>query len=192
MEQDEDILLWQRLCAEVKPLSHNGAEPRIVETQKQKVEPAEAPLVKKSQDRLFGDNTPSVAVSAQDLLRPQYKNRQQKNRAKIQHDSPKTFTELDGRRAQRFRSGKLKPDAVLDLHGLREHEAAEDFARFFARALRQKHRCLLVVTGKGSGVLHRALARWLENPSIRRNLAGVSAMPAHKGGSGAYGLYLRN
>ncbi len=191
MENSEDILLWRQLCAEVKPLPHCAGQEAFQEVQKN----LEIPKVSsppRSQDRLFQQESATVKISAQDLLRPQQKGRLHKNRAEIQHDSPKVFTELDGKRAQRFRSGKLKHDSVLDLHGLREHEAAEGFARFFAGAVRKKHRCLLVVTGKGSGVLHRALARWLEYPTIRPYLAGVSAMPTHKGGSGAYSLYLRH
>ena len=188
MTHEEDSLLWQQLCAEMRPLHKDNpvaATIRKPEPLKTAANPAPP------KDRLFGDKVTKFEFSAQNLLRPQQNNIQQKNLATIQHDRPQTFTELDGRRAQRFRSGKLKPDAVLDLHGLREHEAADDFARFFARALRQKHRCLLVVTGKGSGVLHRALARWLEAPQVRKYLAGVASMPHHKGGRGAYGLYLR-
>ena len=191
MENSEDILLWQQLCSEVKPLPHRAAQ-EAFQVEQKNIETPKVSSPPKARDRLFQQSLAPLQISAQDLLRPQPKSRLQKNRAEIQHDSPKVFTELDGKRAQRFRSGKLKPDAVLDLHGLREHEAAEDFARFFAHALKKKHRCLLVVTGKGSGVLHRALAHWLEYPTIRPHLAGVSAMPSHKGGSGAYSLYLRH
>lgn len=188
MTEDEDTLFWRQLCAEVKPLH---PEKKNTEPSQEFRPPDIRHEPKPARDRLFGDSPTRPEVSAQDLLRPQYRNWQQKRQAFPIQDSPKTFTELDGRRDRRFRSGRITPDAVLDLHGLREHDAAEEFARFFARALRQKQRNLLVVTGKGSGVLHRALARWLENPGIRRHLAGVSAMPQHKGGSGAYGLYLR-
>ncbi|NQY81671.1 MAG: Smr/MutS family protein [Alphaproteobacteria bacterium] len=181
---ESDTVLWQRLCADVRPLKagYQAASTPIENTPETSAVPAVPRLVQKK----------SVTLpSAEDLLRLKSWNWQQERIAFAKLETPRFFAELDGRRAQRFRSGKLKPDAVLDLHGQTEREAARNFARFFARAVQRNHRSVLVIAGKGAGVLRRGLADWLENPSVRAHLAGVSAMPHHKGGSGAYGLYLR-
>ena len=106
-------------------------------------------------------------------------------------DEPEQFAELDGNRKRLFWQGSLQVDATLDLHGKTEKEAELLFAQFLVHTLKRDYRFVQVITGKGEGVLIRALAGWLSRPEVRRNLAGVVEMPARKGGRGVYGLYLR-
>ena len=106
---------------------------------------------------------------------------------------------LDGRTAERLRRGQLPIEATLDLHHHTQAEAHARLHRFLASATAAGKRCVLVITGKGSrpaadrthetGVLKRALPRWLEAESARV-LACHPAQAKH-GGGGAFYVLLR-
>ena len=101
--------------------------------------------------------------------------------------------------------GQQAIDAVLDLHGLRQHEAHERLRRFLHQSQFNQARMVLVVTGKGSapskshdpllgerhgkGVLRRLVPDWLKMPDLRSVVLGFEEAAPHQGGSGA--LYVR-
>lgn len=185
---DDDLALWRELCADIRPIRKNSArDGGLMDSLKE----SPSPLVRSRHVAALEATPRGNLPSAEELLRPQKRNWQQKHIAEVRHDKPRDFVEMDGRLNRRFRAGKIPPDAVLDLHGQTEHEAAQSFSRFFHRAVMKQSRYLLVITGKGKGVLHRALADWLERPEMKSHLSGVSMMPPHRGGSGAFGLYLK-
>jgi DNA-nicking Smr family endonuclease len=103
---------------------------------------------------------------------------------------------IDSATFRRLRTGAIRPERTLDLHGLTRSEARSAFHREVAAAARTGARCLLVVHGRGFGsggepVLKRALRSWLgEAPSAASVLAFAPAVPAH-GGAGATYLWLR-
>ena len=98
--------------------------------------------------------------------------------------------------------GQDSVDAVLDLHGMRQHEAHERLRRFLHQSQFNQARVVLVVTGKGSsphknldgeshgkGVLRRLVPDWLRMPDLRSVVLGFEEAAPHQGGSGA--LYVR-
>jgi DNA-nicking Smr family endonuclease len=101
---------------------------------------------------------------------------------------------VDRRRMERLTGGKLKIDAVVDLHGMTQAAAHHRIERVIADSIAGGRRCLLVVTGKGGqggGILRRRLADWLNLPASRPHvLAFAEARPEH-GGGGAFYVLLR-
>jgi DNA-nicking Smr family endonuclease len=110
---------------------------------------------------------------------------------------------LDRRTAERLRKGQMPIDARLDLHGLRQHEARDALSRFLRLSAASRHRCVLVITGKGTrdfptasdhdapGVLRRSLPLWLAAPDIAPLILRHSPAKPKDGGSGAYYILLR-
>jgi DNA-nicking Smr family endonuclease len=99
------------------------------------------------------------------------------------------------RRALRQR--RSRPEAVLDLHGLRAADAAGRVERFLAEARHAGHRHVLIVTGRGlrsgpSGpVLRQEVVRLLTEGGLQRYLLGLVTAPPALGGPGALLLWLR-
>ena len=87
-----------------------------------------------------------------------------------------------------LKRGNLNVEDVLDLHGLRGHEATDALEDFFADAQLRRHRCVQVIHGKGNrsenrqGVLKPLTIAWLRE--ALPVLAFTSCVP-RDGGSGA-------
>lgn len=108
-----------------------------------------------------------------------------------------------------LRRGVRAPDAVIDLHGMRQEEAHRRLIGFLHRARSEGHALVLVVTGKGGapgssagssagpsgglfdqrGVLRRSVPHWLGLPDLRPMVVGFEEAAPQHGGSGA--LYVR-
>ncbi|WP_029032916.1 Smr/MutS family protein [Salinarimonas rosea] len=96
-----------------------------------------------------------------------------------------------------------RPDATLDLHGMRQGEAHLALHGFLHRAAAQGQAIVLVITGKGApgrggetgalfeerGVLRRLVPHWLAEPGLRGLVVGFEPAAHHHGGEGA--LYVR-
>lgn len=107
---------------------------------------------------------------------------------------------LDRRLRQRLSRGQTGVDKIIDLHGLRQHEAHSALYHFLARAQGDGAKLVLVVTGKGEGrqgdygeygggVLRRAVPMWLRAPDWRHLVIGFEEASRPHGGAGA--LYVR-
>ena len=57
---------------------------------------------------------------------------------------------LDRATADKFRSGRFKIEARLDLHGRTEKEAFAAVTDFIRSSFSQNRRCVLIITGKGT------------------------------------------
>lgn len=103
---------------------------------------------------------------------------------------------IDRRTAGRFVRGRMEIDGRLDLHGMTQESAHRALCAFLARAYDNGHRCVIVVTGKGTrgeggGVLRRKVPQWLNDPGLRhRILSFAHAQPQH-GGEGALYVLLK-
>jgi DNA-nicking Smr family endonuclease len=118
--------------------------------------------------------------------------------------TPRSAPGLDARSFERLRRGQLPIEATIDLHGHTLEEAHRALGPFLEEAHARGKRCVLVITGKGSGkrgeeefgAMRRATLRekvpaWLnEQPTRGRILAFVPAQPKH-GGAGALYLLLK-
>jgi DNA-nicking Smr family endonuclease len=97
----------------------------------------------------------------------------------------------------KLRKGRFSIQAHLDLHGLTLVEAKEAVAEFIAEARALKHRCILLIHGRGLRskdqipVLKKKLGDILLTQPVKRHiLAFTSARPVD-GGAGASYVLLR-
>ncbi len=101
---------------------------------------------------------------------------------------------LDSSLQDRFRKGKLPIEAILDLHGLSQDQAHGALLEFLPRCVRQRMRCVMVITGKGRsgvGILRNQVPRWLNMSPLRGMLLAFTyAVPRH-GGEGALYILLK-
>ncbi len=104
--------------------------------------------------------------------------------------------ELDRRTMKRLGRGRIRPEATIDLHGRTQAEAHRALDTALARAERQGHRCVLVITGtglrrEGSGVLRAAAPRWLNEAPNRGRILGFATARPEDGSLGAIYVYLK-
>jgi DNA-nicking Smr family endonuclease len=103
---------------------------------------------------------------------------------------------------QRFRTGRLRAERVLDLHGQTAQRAYHALVGFVRSAHAERLRCVEIVTGRGRvrepaagldptgiGVIRRELPHWLNLPEIR-SLVLAAAHP-HAANPGSVRLLLR-
>jgi len=114
--------------------------------------------------------------------------------------TPPPLALLEPRARRKLARGQARPDAKIDLHGMRQDEAHSALQRFILRCHGDGAGVVLVVTGKGSqagaershgerGVLRRNVPLWLASPELRRLVVGFEEASQRHGGSGA--LYVR-
>ncbi len=93
-------------------------------------------------------------------------------------------------------AGKLRPTAILDLHGHGEGDAWLELVDFLHACVENDHRTVMVIHGKGTGygparnmgVIKFQIGTWLaSHPKV---LAFHTALP-QEGGSGALYVYLK-
>jgi DNA-nicking Smr family endonuclease len=110
--------------------------------------------------------------------------------------------QMDRRRFEKMRRGRMEPQARLDLHGMTSDRAHPTLTAFILAAVAREHRLVLVITGKGKanesahqprrhGILRHSLPHWLAAPPLIGHILQVA--PAHQrhGGAGAFYVYLR-
>ena len=86
--------------------------------------------------------------------------------------------------------GKKRIEARLDLHQLNRQQAFGSVMNFIDFCYLKQKRLLLIITGKGNGILKDELPLWLTNPRIADKILHHDlAVPQH-GGAGARYVYL--
>ncbi len=113
---------------------------------------------------------------------------------------------IDRRQTRQIAIGKTGIDARLDLHGMRQAEAHIALRNFLITAQARGCRTVLVITGKGgrrkatggdepvtaeTGVLRRAVPRWLGEPEFARIVYACGPSDVRHGGDGALYVLLR-
>lgn len=110
---------------------------------------------------------------------------------------------LDSSWDRQISSGRISPDMVIDLHGLRREAARRLLYERVVSAAERGARVILVITGKGSdpgpapadlmegrparGAIRADLPRWLGEEGLSTRIAAVRrAHPKHGGGGAAY------
>ena len=110
---------------------------------------------------------------------------------------------------RKVRRGQLEIDGRIDLHGMTQVVAQNALREFILNAFALNKRNLLIITGKGielndhrdeafdmfaaphRGVLRLKLRDWLNRPSVRHCISGISEANAKHGGSGAFYVRLK-
>ena len=67
----------------------------------------------------------------------------------------------------RLRSGDIRPNSRIDLHGMRLQQARQALDDFLGSAIRQQQRMILVIHGQGYGSREQAVLK----PMVQRRLA---------------------
>ena len=112
---------------------------------------------------------------------------------------------IDKNKLSLLKRGKIKPEMILDLHGLTSVEAKTKAIEFTKKNFYLGLRLLLIITGKGkiqindsnreepkTGVLRKSLKSWLYESDLRPNILGIIPSHISHGGEGAFYVYLKN
>ena len=86
---------------------------------------------------------------------------------------------------------KIETSATLDLHGLNIEDARVSFLSFLETCWKYKYSYVLIITGKGKGILKNAFIEWLKEDEIFPLIIGYSIAHRLQGGDGAFVLHLR-
>ena len=183
MKSDDDMVLWQRVITEVKPLKSN-------------IDLAEFAALFAQPDHL----APPVAKPPGRMQKPPVK----PARRPIAATSPASVKKanpvdlrlgeragIDGRTQRRLFRGDVPVDRQLDLHGLTAARAESRLAQFIETAARDGRRCVLVITGKGAGILRGLVPDWLKRQPLSSYILALAEARPHDGGSGALYVLLR-
>lgn len=209
----EDLSLWQRIAASVRPLRH--AKPRVPEVEiaadKKPVSgsaspppkgPARLPPGKPPAGEASGGAKPA-AVAASPLSAPSGRPIPPQNTG---WRAPAPVPAVERRHARRIAAGAIEIDARLDLHGLTQSAAHDRLLGFLRGAAADGLKTVLVITGKGGarpvattwdrggdeiGVLRRSVPRWLAEPAFRSFVVGYQTAAQRHGGDGAFYIVLR-
>jgi DNA-nicking Smr family endonuclease len=160
----DDMTLWQRVVATVRPLKtpvFMGLETKQAPPPKKNKTIKEAPLHKDAVQIKH-------AVPGHD-----------KNRAPDSHW------------ARRIKTGEMAVEAAVDLHGLTQQRAHERLKTFLWQAKAKKYRLILVITGKGGGILQREVPGWLEAAPLMDLVTFYHVAHPKDGGAGALYVALR-
>ena len=112
---------------------------------------------------------------------------------------------IDKKKLSLLKRGKIKPEKILDLHGLTSVEAKTKAIEFTTINFNLGLRLLLIITGKGkikindlnreelkTGVLRKSLKSWLYESDLRPYILGIISSHISHGGEGAFYVYLKN
>ncbi len=168
---NEDCILWQHVTQHVTPLVNRDTK-----------------VVEKS-----SENSRCVPI--------QVKNFSPKRGKALSGQSVRALTPidlrkgehagLDGRSQRRLFRGNVPIDRRLDLHGYTAVRAETKLLTFLKDAMDSNCRCVLVITGKGAGVLSGHLPDWLKREPLSKLVLALAEARPTDGGSGAFYVLLR-
>ncbi len=98
---------------------------------------------------------------------------------------------IDRRSLEKLRKGQMTVEARLDLHGMSREQAHLALTSFIGIRQGAGNRCVLVVTGKGKGILKGDVPRWLCEGRLKELVLSFSAAQKRDGGDGALYVLLR-
>jgi DNA-nicking Smr family endonuclease len=171
----EDGALWRAVTASVQPL---GGVKR----------PGPAKRCKKIEDIV--KDAPKVGkrmVRAPVVLPPPV-TMKSNGHPELSHG---TSPGVDRRTAMKLHRGQMPIQGRLDLHGRTQDDAYHALMSFIDGARSAGRRSVLVITGKGQGVLKNAVPRWLNQPPLRAHVLSFGYAQQKDGGAGALYVLLR-
>ena len=92
---------------------------------------------------------------------------------------------------KRFLRGQLPVEATLDLHGMTQDRAHRQLNEFIQHAHMRGLRKVIIITGKGQGILKNQTPRWLNDPILRPFIVSFSYAQPRDGGDGALYVLIR-
>lgn len=158
----DDAALWAHVVQDVQPIHKTENPPAPPETPN-----IPAPAIRAH--RLPQDGTPKSAPPSQ---------------APIARD-------MDKNTRLKLERGQMPIEAVLDLHGRTFEGAQDEIYAFLQQSWRANLRCVLVVTGKGRGVIKSGFMRWVNDAPVRDIVLHAHPAQGRHGGGGAFYVLLR-
>ena len=111
---------------------------------------------------------------------------------------------IDKKKLSLLKKGKLKPEFILDLHGMNTVIAKKKSIEFIKSNYLNGKRLLLIITGKGKssrtnffengnhiGIIRKSLKSWLYESDMRTKILGIVSSHINHGGEGAFYIYLK-
>ncbi|WDE03882.1 endonuclease SmrB [Thalassomonas viridans] len=90
--------------------------------------------------------------------------------------------DVDSFEAKNLRRGMYRPDLILDLHGLDQHQAKQEIAALLYASQKEHAQCVCIVHGIGSRILKTKVPHWLvQHPDVM----AFHQAPLEWGGNGA-------
>ena len=83
---------------------------------------------------------------------------------------------IDGSTQRRLFRGEVLIDLRLDLHGMTAARAHKQLIQSIILAADDGCRCVLVITGKGSGVLNGHVPIWLKQPPLSFHVLALAKL----------------
>jgi DNA-nicking Smr family endonuclease len=170
---DEDKRLWQRVTQHLTPLPNRQQKPVQRTIVRQLVEPLA--VKKKKPQKVIRSDFGSTRVES-----PKPVDLREGDRAG-----------LDARTQRRLFRGDVSIDRRLDLHGHTAVQAQTILQAFIEDATYSGCRCVLVITGKGTGVLKSNVPDWLKRAPLSGLVLALAEARQADGGSGAFYVLLR-
>lgn len=99
--------------------------------------------------------------------------------------------QLDKRTLERLRKGKMPIERRIDLHGFSQAQAYEALKKFILDCYKDGIRHVLVITGKGQGILRERTREWLSERDMKSFVLKYATAQQKDGGDGALYVYLR-
>ena len=183
INSDDDTVLWQRVITEVTPLKKPIELDDFAEIFAQNdhlAHPVAKPSGRMQKLPVKPAPRPIAATSPESVKKANPVDLRQGERAGI-----------DGRTQRRLFRGDVPVDRRLDLHGLTAARAESRLAQFIETAARDGCRCVLVITGKGAGILRGHVPNWLKRQPLSPHILALAEARPHDGGSGALYVLLR-
>ena len=182
----EDMFLWQRVTSQVTPLKSTtkSAKPANLGAD-----------VTNRQNKFLKRNTPTQkrmtlndisCQSAQTALKKGVF--RQISPIDLRHGEK---AGIDGSTQRRLTRGEFLIDLRLDLHGMTSARAHKRLIQFIVSAAHDGCRCVLVITGKGSGILNGHVPNWLKQRPLSLHVLALAEARPKDGGSGAFYVLLR-
>jgi len=182
----EDVVLWQRVTSQVTPLKSTGRSAKFVNL---------GANVSKSHNRALKNGAKNHEKMTLDniLLRP---GRSASKQSTLKYATPIDLRHgekagIDGSTQRRLFRGEVLIDSRLDLHGMTTVRAHSQLIQFIASASHEGCRCVLVITGKGSGILNGHVPNWLKQPPLSPHVLALAEARPKDGGGGAFYVLLR-
>jgi DNA-nicking Smr family endonuclease len=98
---------------------------------------------------------------------------------------------LTKRLIKKIATKKIQINSTLDLHGHNKTSAKLKFTNFIKDCQKNKQKYILIITGKGKGLIREALFEWIDEEEIFPLIVGYSHAHRLQGGEGAFVLHLR-
>ena len=182
----EDLVLWQRVTSQVTPLKSTTKTAKLAKL---------GPDVTKRHHQFLKKNARTQKREASDNVLYQPAEAALK-KVVFKQVSPIDLRHgekagIDGSTQRRLTRGEILIDLRLDLHGMTAARAHNQLIQFIVSAAHQGCRCVLVITGKGSGVLNGHVPNWLKQQRLSIHVLALAEARPIDGGSGAFYVLLR-